>query len=414
MTLREAHAHLFQHGRAMRMVRLDTCRDLHDALDALRQAPTGDAWILGVGMRMESWPERRYPTLDELDLASPDRPCALWSFDHHALLANSRALDAVGISGETPDPPTGRIIRDRGRPTGLLLESAAKLLWERVPEPCHAFRLDMIEHAARDLLALGFEEVHDLLSPTWLGHALSELDSRRRLPIRVRLHPRVEHLREVAASAQEWTSSHVELAGGKVFADGTLNSRTAAMLHPYADPIPDLPRGQPMLSADQLCEAMALTRAMGLDLAVHAIGDAAVRTALEAWSSLGPPPARARLRVEHAELIDAEDVPRLARDTSVIVSVQPCHLLADIEALRRGLPHRLDRVLPLRDLIDAGCAPGERLWFGSDVPIVRADPADSLLAAVKRRRKGMDAADAVAPSQAISEAEAWACFAGAG
>lgn len=167
-----------------------------------------------------------------------------------------------------------------------------------------------------------------------------------------------------------------------------------------------------MMDGGSLAAAMALARRMGLDLAAHAIGDGAVRAVLDAWESLGPIGGPSRLRIEHAEIIDAADVARLARPRfgEVIVSVQPCHLLADIEALRRGLPHRLDRVLPLRELIDAGCGPGERLWFGSDVPIVRPHPGDSIRAAVHRRREGMGAGDAIAPGQAITEAEAWACF----
>jgi predicted amidohydrolase YtcJ len=115
------------------------------------------------------------------------------------------------------------------------------------------------------------------------------------------------------------------------------------------------------------------------------------------------------LRIEHSELVDAADVPRFAA-LGVIASVQPCHLLTDIDVLRRQLPHRLDRVLPLRELIDAGCEPGRGLIFGSDAPIVRPHPEDSIQAAVHRRRAGMRPDEAVAFGQAISEAEAWACF----
>jgi predicted amidohydrolase YtcJ len=172
-----------------------------------------------------------------------------------------------------------------------------------------------------------------------------------------------------------------------------------------------------MLSRARISAALESTSSLGLTLAVHAIGDAAVRTCLDAFesapSSRSLPAVAGRsvapsLRIEHAELIDAADVPRFAR-LGVVCSVQPCHLLYDIEALTRGLPHRLNRVLPLRDLIDSGCGPGALLWFGSDVPIVRPHPDDSIRAAVHRRREGMK--QAIAPQQAISENEAWAAFA---
>ena len=121
-----------------------------------------------------------------------------------------------------------------------------------------------------------------------------------------------------------------------------------------------------------------------------------------------------RHRIEHCELIDAADVPRFA-GLGVVCSVQPCHLLADIPVLTRQMGHRLDRVLPLRELIDSGCTPtgmdgAGLLWFGSDVPIVRADPGDSIRAAVDRRGEGMGQGEAIAWGQRITEAEAWAAF----
>lgn len=170
-----------------------------------------------------------------------------------------------------------------------------------------------------------------------------------------------------------------------------------------------------MLTRDQIADALRRTAGLNLTLAIHAIGDDAVRTCLDAYESVSPShrlTASPTLRIEHAEIIDAADVPRFAA-LGVICSVQPCHLLADVEALRRGLPHRLNRVLPLRDLIDSGCTPGPSnlLQFGSDVPIVRPHPEDSIQAAVHRRRVNDSPDAAIAPDQAITEDEAWAGFA---
>jgi predicted amidohydrolase YtcJ len=216
--------------------------------------------------------------------------------------------------------------------------------------------------------------------------------------------------------SRQWTSDRVRLAGGKVFADGTLNSRTAWMIEPYADPLPGMERGKVITPPAELRAAMELVGRLDLGLAVHAIGDAAVRAVLDSWEATGGSKTRrggaagvGGLRIEHAELIDAADVPRFAA-LGVVASVQPCHLLADIEVLRRALPHRLDRLLPLRELIDAGCEPGRGLIFGSDAPIVRPHPEDSIQAAVHRRRNGMRLDEAIAPEQAIAESEAWACF----
>jgi predicted amidohydrolase YtcJ len=178
------------------------------------------------------------------------------------------------------------------------------------------------------------------------------------------------------------------------------------MLHDFADPLPDLPRGKALLSVEQIATALSRCADHGLLLAAHAIGDGAVRACLDAAERTG---LGRHLRIEHAEIVDAADVPRFAA-LGVTLSVQPCHLLADIEALRRSLPHRLDRVLPLRDVIKSGLIPGQTLLFGSDAPVVGADPRDSIQAATQRRRASMAVDEAIAPDQAIGEREAWACF----
>lgn len=417
--LREAHAHIAQHGRAMTMLDLSGAASLDDCLSSVaahagRLRDHGRrGWLLGRSIRVEGWSGLAWPTMGQLDQATGDRPCCLWSFDHHALVVNSAAMRAAGIDLGAPDPEHGRIVRDEhGRPTGLMLEAAAKLVWSRIPPDGHEERLRQVKAALADLASHGFVEVHDLLTEPWVGPLLASLDASGELPCRVSLYPRLDDLESVLAGRRTWERDRVRLAGAKLFADGTLNARTASMLDPFADPLPGLARGEAMLSVAQIADAISRTSPLGLTLAVHAIGDAAVRCCLDACASVRPslrPSPAAALRIEHAEIIDRTDVPRFAA-LGVVCSVQPCHLLADIEALRRGLPHRLDRVLPLRELIDSGCRPGELLWFGSDVPIVRPHPSDSIQAAVERRRSGMGRAEAIAPGQAISETEAWACF----
>jgi predicted amidohydrolase YtcJ len=397
----------------MSMIPLHGCRSAHELLRAVAIARTDAPWIVGVGMRMQAWERPEPPALADLDSAAGARPCFLWSFDHHAALASSRALAAAGINARTPDPARGRIVRVGGRPTGLLLEAAAKAVWAVVPEPSPAERRAQVIAALLDLARHGFVEIDDLLAPLWLGPVLASLADEGRLAQDVTLYAPLDQIEEAVAQARGpggWERPGLRLGGAKLFADGTLNSRTAWMLHPYADPLPELPRGQAMHSPDQIDASIARTSRLGVGLAVHAIGDAAVRAVLDAWQRARPSlDARTpRLRIEHAEIIDEADVPRFSR-LGVACSAQPCHLLADIEALRRGLPHRLDRVLPLRELIDSGCEPGRDLFFGSDVPIVRPHPTDSIRAAVHRGGPGEPGA--VAPAQAISEDEAWAAFA---
>ena len=426
--MREHHAHIVAFGQSLALPNLADCSSLAECLDRVRDAAAevrAGGWVRFLGARIESWPERRWPTMTELDRAAAHRCCAIMSFDHHAAAANSHAMRAGGVRAGQPVPPKGVVCIDAdGNPTGLLFEHAAYKVWEAAPEPSRAEVRGHVLAGLTALKALGYDEVHDLHSQDWLGPVLADLERSEELPVgRVLLYPNITKLEAMHAMRARWESDRVRLAGGKLFADGTLNSRTALMLTPYAEPLEGLPLGQAMATPAEISRALALTESLGLHLAVHAIGDGAVRMVLDAIER-GAGSAKAhgrdahatRHRIEHCELIDAADVPRFAK-LNVVCSVQPCHLLADIPVLTRQMAHRLDRVLPLRELIDSGCTPaGEDgsglLWFGSDVPIVRAEPGDSIRAAVHRRGEGMAESEAIGWGQRITEAEAWAAFGG--
>jgi len=413
--LREAHAHIFQLGRSLGMIELSGCRSGTDLLDAFaeaRQQNADTAPLLAQGARPESWDNTDWPSLAEFDRVTGDSPALAWCFDYHALLANSAMLALAGIGAATPDPPGGIIQRTphtphtpEGHLTGVVYEAAALHVWNAAPEPSETDRPGLLAAA---LGALGaFAEIHDLKAQPWLGPVLNRVLPEHAPDTRVVLYPLLEHLDAALATRCAWESDNLRLGGAKVFVDGTLNSRTAWVLHPYADGQPDHPQGTPMMTPGQIEDAVRRCDAAGLPLAAHAIGDGAVRAVLDAIEKVGP--RTPGFRIEHAEVIDAADVPRFV-ELGVTASVQPCHLLTDIEALRKALPHRLERVLPLRELIDAGCVPGRTLLFGSDVPIVRADPEDSILAATTRKRANMPACEAIAPEHAITSNEAWAAF----
>lgn len=405
--LREAHAHVFQHGRALGMVDLAGCGSATEMIDRLAARARSGGAVLAHGARPEAWEVPVWPAIEALDAISRTVPVVAWCFDYHALAANRVALRAAGIDEQTPSPPGGIIGRDDdGRLNGVVYEHAALAVWKALPEPGAAERRAMVRAGVMDLVNThGFIEIHDLKAQAWLGELLREIADELDGRVRFRIWPLLEDLDEVIAGRGAWESDLVRLGGAKVFVDGTLNSRTAWMLEPFADGRPDSPCGTPMMTHGQIEGAVRRCEAAGVPLAAHAIGDAAVRAVLDAIERVGT--RVPGYRIEHCELIDAADVPRFAR-LGVIASVQPCHLLYDIEALRRGLPDRLDRVLPLRELVDSGLEPGRGLVFGSDVPIVRADPADSVRGAVARC--GPEHEAAMSPQQALSEAEAWACF----
>lgn len=411
--LREAHAHLPWLGRALDMLSLEGCTSADEALDRLgaRAGNTCGGWVQAHSARVLSWREGGWFGRGELDRVTGKTPTLVMSFDHHAVFANSAAMERAGIRRESPDPVGGIIERDgRGEPTGLLLEAAAFAAWGMAPDPPESARADQISRALDHLERLGFTEVHELFAPGWLGPLLRELNHRRRAPMRIDLFVPLAEIETAHDGRSAWETDLLRLAGGKIFADGTLNSRTAWMLHPFTDAPPGLEHGKPLMNPVEVGDAIARCGALGLGIAMHAIGDGAVRACLDAIQAKRqrtPRESGRQVRIEHCEVIDEADVPRFA-ELGAIASVQPCHLLADIEALRTGLRERLHRVMPWRDLLRSGLEPGKALLFGSDVPVVRADPGDSIRAAVERRRLGDSVA--IAPEQAISDTEAWRCF----
>lgn len=411
----ESHAHIAALGESLSTPSLSGCDSLGACLEQIEREAArarAGAWVRLAGAMPESWPERRLPTLEELDAACPDAACIVLSFDQHAGVCNTLALRLAGLS------PNGSDVSACGR----VLESAAWRAWEARPEPSTKERRGHVRDAIAHLQAYGYHEVHDLYAPDWLGPMLGELDRAGELGLRVVLYAPIERLESDARGKDRWQTPRVYLAGGKVFADGSLGARTAFVLDAYREPAMGVgPHGLMTATTREIEEGIQLSESLGLRLAMHAIGDGAVRACLNAVENASRLPRydralnfTSRHRIEHAELIDRADGPRFA-GLGVVCSVQPGHILTDAGVLRRQQPGRLDRVLPLRELIESGCDPiGESgrglICFGSDAPIVSADPAGAVRGAVHRRSEGVPERDAIGLSQAISERQAWACL----
>jgi predicted amidohydrolase YtcJ len=411
--LRDAHLHLPEHGRELGCLNLAACGSKDEALGLLsQQEADADGWVMAVACRTQGWDVPEWPTAKELDEATGGKACVVRSFDFHCLAASSEALRRAGVSRATADPPDGMIERDaHGEPTGVLMEHAMRLVEGQIAPPSDAEYREHVREALEDLARFRIVEAHDMLSSARLCEALIELDARDELSCTVVVHPTMEHLDEVLA-LRDRLPARVTIGGLKIFTDGTLNSRTASMLHPFAHAREEAPCGLQIMSREQIDEAIALGASLGLPIVAHAIGDRAVRTMLDAIEAHGKVGDRPH-RIEHAQFIDAADVERFAR-LGVVASMQVCHLLPDMEALGRLVPRRCGRAFVLRELFDvyaaAGSEPSEYLWLGSDAPVVSADPVDTVQAAVHRRRSGMDAGEAIGPEQALREAEVMMCL----
>lgn len=420
--LRDAHLHLAEYGESLSLVDLSRCESVGACLELVARASGSvprDAWVRGAGLRIEGLRERRAPSAKELDEAGGGRCVLLRSFDHHSVAVSAAALRVAGISRASIDPPGGVIVRGAGgEPTGLLLEHACDAVWKAVPAPSEAEYLGHVRRALGDLSGRGFVEAHDMFAREPLVRALLALEARGELALSMTLYATAEHFDAVRAACAGAKSERVRFGGLKMFADGTLNSRTALMLTDYADPLPGRPRGEALLSVDQIAAGFARALASGCGAAVHAIGDGAVRNVLDALERVGAQggggpkggafgPGR-EARIEHAQFVDEADVARIFR-LGAVVSPQPCHLLTDVEAIERRMPHRPHRAFPMADLEyearGAGLDPASVIWLGSDAPVVPPEPGDNVQAAVHRCRAGDSRK--IAPEQAIDEGLCW-------
>ncbi|MFL5681429.1 MAG: amidohydrolase [Chloroflexota bacterium] len=419
--LSDAHLHLAEGGLSAERLDLTTSASLEDGLAraaaASEQLPR-DRWLEGHGWDSDRW--GAWPTADALARVAPGRRAAIWAHDHHSLWVSRAALTEAGIDAATADPAGGVVRRDSdGTPTGVLHENAARLVTRHVPQPTVEDLERGIAALAQQLVALGVVAVHDpggLSLQTGLGagfEAYRRLADRGALRLRVHVAVREEQL-AAARDAALRSGDAIGEPGGravfgwlKLFADGTLGSRTAALLEPIEPEVdrptaPGTERGVFTTPPDALGELARRAADAGIATKIHAIGDAAVRAALDA---LEPTVGRAKLvpRVEHVQLVAAHDIPRFGR-AGVAASVQPIHLRADAAAARRLWGTRAERFgYPWAALLRSGAL----LAFGTDAPVESIDPWPGLAMAITRRSPdwSRDVAP-FGPRNAISLAEA--------
>lgn len=399
----DSHVHLTQHGFELEQVRLDDAATVDEGLARVKQRVADvepGTWILGAGFSLERWgidaPERAW-----LDAVAPAHPVLLRSQDHHSAWVNTLALQRAGVDAQTPEPESGTIVRDdAGRPTGFLLERAFELVRAVIPEPDRLQIQNALHRAAEDLCARGITTVHHMAyEPPDYWRELALLASTPTYPLRVWAcvpHEDLEHALALGLATGQGGAGF-QVGGAKFFADGALGSRTAWMLDPY----PDGGTGVVIDSPDVLARRIPMAIEAGLTPVIHAIGDAANRAVLDvltetasAWRAKGLRP-----RIEHAQHLHADDVPRFA-ELGVVASVQPLHLTFDAPSIRRLLKDRIDRAYVWRSLEASGAS----LAFGSDTPVAFPDVFGTLKAAV--RRVGVDGealhpAEGVAPDRAL-------------
>jgi predicted amidohydrolase YtcJ len=385
----DAHGHMSGLGMTHLTADLVGTRGKDEIVKRLRDFAASlapGAWLIGQGWDQNDWTQHDFPTASDLDAAFPDRPVWLSRVDGHAGWANSAAMRAVGrdLSGDW-QPDGGRIVRDaRGRATGVFVDGAMALVDGVVPAADDATIERALKLAMQDAVAHGLTGVHDA------GIPLSQLRIYQRLADRGEMPMRVTAFADGDSDALAWLcanglyqhpSHRLKMRTVKLYIDGALGSRGAALLQDYSDDAGNT--GLLMMPAAQLQSVVAKAGKCGVQVATHAIGDRGNRLVLDAYKkALGKGAATLdhRWRIEHAQVLAPGDIPRLAQ-LHVIASMQPTHATSDMPWAEERLgPQRIAGAYAWRQMRDNGV----RLALGSDFPVESVDPRLGLYSAVTR------------------------------
>jgi len=422
----DAHVHFLSGGQSLGdvdLAGLTTLREVQAAISAFASSKPADDWVKGRGWLYSPFPGGS-PTRAQLDEIVPDRPAVMTCYDGHSVWVNSRVLALAGITRDTPNPPNGVIVKDpkTGEPTGHLKEAAMDLIDPVLPKVTDDDRRGALRAAVAHALKYGITSIQNA------GGSLEDIhlfdQARRAGELRVR-----SYLATAATSAtteadvdrmdalwkQLGDDPTVRTGIVKMFADGVIESRTAAMLAPYSN---SASAGEPNLSAEELTRIVTMFDKRGWQVQIHAIGDRAIRMALDAFehaAKVNPAPARGRRhRLEHIETIDAADIPRFAA-LGVIASQQPMHVaLGDMNTAKPSGPWP-DNIGPARASRAWAWpqirAAGGRIAFGSDWPVAPLEVGQGLWLAINRVSQAGGQAQSMSVADALRGYTSWPAYA---
>jgi predicted amidohydrolase YtcJ len=406
----DAHAHLEGLGTALRTVDLVGTRSYEEVIARVaaraREMPAG-TWVVGRGWDQNQWGDTRFPSHQALSSAVPDHPVYLTRVDGHAALVNDAALRAAGVSASTGDPEGGRIERaSDGAPAGVLVDAAMGLVASRIPDSPRAERITAIRAAIAEANRWGLTGIHDAGVDAGTIDIYEELARAGTYDLRnyVMIRSDDETLERYFSRGPQSGihGGRLWIRSIKISADGALGSRGAALLEPYSDESHHT--GLVLTSPERVREVAARALRAGFQLNTHAIGDRANRFVLDAYeAALGENPrSDHRFRVEHAQILHPQDIPRFAA-LDVIPSMQASHQTSDMYwAERRVGSTRLLGSYAWRSLLDLGVP----IPNGSDFPVEAVNPLISFHSSVTRQDADRYPAGGWYPAQRMTREEA--------
>ena len=407
----DAHAHVYMLGLLKTSLDLTGVPSVDQATqrirDYAREHPT-KRWILGLGWNQVLWPVKEFPRAAAIDAVVGNRPVWLRRIDGHAGWANSVAMKIAGIDADTPDPVGGKILRDdNGHATGIFIDKAMGLIDQHLPEPNHDDYRQALLSAVDTLVSEGITGVHDAGIGLMNAEVYLSMADNGELDIRIyaMTADAGEVLDTIGKPLLAYGDDHLEIAAVKLYADGALGSRGAAMIEPYSDDAEN--RGLPFWTQAELDRFVEKANDMGFQVGIHAIGDLGNRMALDAFDKAQQGrPSALRNRVEHSQIIALDDIPRFA-ELGVIASVQPTHATSDKNMAEDRVG--ADRILggyAWRRLLESGAI----VASGSDFPVELSNPFHGLHAAVTRQDRDNEPRGGWYANQALTRAEALHSF----
>jgi predicted amidohydrolase YtcJ len=381
----DAHAHMNSLGKSLEILDLrgiETPQTITQLVIGLQMTIPKGEWITGRSWDQNDWPSKSFPSWRDLQ-GTEANPVYLIRVDGHAGWVNKTALKLCGIDKDTPDPPGGKILRDKkGNPTGIFLDNAMDLIEQKIPKPSVETIKKRLMNAFAECAENGLTGVGDAYIYSQSYQAYLELADEGKMTIRVYgMH----------CDSAEWLEDNfargplIGYGGGyftarcvKMFADGALGSRGGLLFEPYSDDPGNC--GVEISSEDSIQNVTKRAVKAGFQVAVHAIGDKANNNVLNAYQRAlkEAPPSDYRLRIEHCQTLTAEDIPRF-KELGVIASMQPTHCTSDMPwSLDRLGPERMKGAYAWRSLKNAGAV----LAFGSDFPVEEVNPFWGIYSAV--------------------------------
>ncbi|MBD8625556.1 amidohydrolase [Oxalobacteraceae sp. CFBP 8753] len=410
----DAHGHVFGLGQQLTQLDLFNSTSLAGALKSIGEyagANPGHPWLRGRGWNQENWKLGRFPTAAELDAVVSDRPVWLERVDGHAGWANSRALALAGITKATPDPVGGKIVRDaNGEATGVLVDTAQDLLTKVLPPQTEAESRTILDRALSELARVGLTSVHDA------GVDVTQDRLYRAYADAGKLTTRVYGMIGGAGAdfdvlakngpLNDYGNGMYALRAVKLYSDGALGSRGAALIKPYSDDAHS--HGLLFFKSGQMDTMMTKAMRRGYQVNVHAIGDAGNKQILDIYRKevSATKSTAQRHRIEHAQVVQPGDIPRF-KSIGIIPSMQPTHATSDKNmAETRVGPERIKGAYAWRTFLHQG----SRIACGSDFPVEAPNPFFGLHAAVTRQDAQGQPVAGWYPNQAMSLKEAFRCF----